>query len=153
MNTELIFLILLLIWLFLVIVVKPYIKILHARKKQKIFNEIFGEDWKEKFIESLKDTNKENKLMKSGAVPTEADIELYYKMYLKKWELNHDDSYIWDTATPMKYEEFKKRAMEEKYNFLVSMTCDMFIGGFNQPQSMIRYRDYKQIVLEEKGKL
>lgn len=123
------------IYLFYELIIRPYkIKQLHLKTDEAV-NTI---------VERLKEDRKENQLMLSGAIPTNEDIALYYKMYLKKWELDHVDT--WDVTDPMTFENFKKQAMELKYKFLVGMTSDMFIGSPFGNMEMIKIRNYRALI-------
>lgn len=108
-----------------------------------------------------------NKINRDKSV-TDGDINLYYKMYLKKWELDHEDEWITDKIKPMEFEEFEKRAKEKSetimvtdkigyykiggWEFLESMVSDLFVG-IGPNRQMIRYRNYKTMVeADEKEK-
>lgn len=100
--------------------------------------------------EDIKMVEEENRLLKSHVVPTDEHIEMYYKMYRKKWELDHEDQWETDAVKPMKFEDWEKRAKENVntvggYSFLISHTMDVFIGSCDGG-SMMRYRNYREMI-------
>ena len=89
-------------YLFYRLIIYPYLKqkIEDAEKAKAITMKEFEKSLKR----GIERTIKENNLLKSKNIPTDEDIEKYYKMYLKKLEL--DDQ--WTTDPPMPFEEFEK---------------------------------------------
>jgi len=101
---------------------------------------------------ALKEYKEEMDLINSNKMPTDEDIKLYYKMYLKKCELDHKDEWITYNIQPYTFEEWKKMARTQRYYFLIAETCDMFIGMYPNVQ-MIRNIDYRKIVENEKKEI
>lgn len=131
MNIELILLIYWILALFCFIVWFPYIR---QNRKRDFLNKVMGK---------LKEKQEEDELVASDKTPTDEHINLYYKMYMKKWELDHVDEWETDLVQPMTFEKFEGEAKKKKYYFLVASTSDMFIG---MPPVMVRYRNYKKMV-------
>ena len=140
--------------LFIIIVVLPSVAKRmdkSEREKEKI------EHIKKAWGEALKEAAHETELMNSGKVPTDEDIQLYYKMYLKKKEM--DAMQQWTTEEPMPFEEWEKKAKDVNdsdfnyggYKFMVRATCDYFMGGFGGSSSG-RIHDYKKMVLADEAK-
>ncbi len=131
------------IFLFFTIIVIPYYK----EKAMRMA------DFEEKMMFSIRESMEENALIESGKMPTDEHIQLYYKMYMKKFELDRESNNDWDVSEPMNFEEFEKKAKScldtvGGYRFIIGQTMDMFIGGFDGG-SMIRYRDYRKMVEKE----
>jgi len=73
--------------------------------------------------------------------PTDEQVNLYYKMYLKKRECDDE----WTTHEPIILNEFKLL----KHEIMYAMSCDAFMGGFNSPPTMIRFNNYESMVKKE----
>lgn len=131
MNNELTLLIYCCILAFYFIVWLPYTR---QNEKHAFLNKVKGK---------LKEKQEEDELVASDKTPTSEHINLYYKMYMKKWELDHVDEWETDLVQPMTFEKFEGEAKKKKYYFLVASTSDMFIG---MPPVMVRYRNYKKMV-------
>lgn len=131
MNNELTLLICCILVSFYFIVWLPYIR---QNEKHAFLNKVKGK---------LKEKQEEDELVASDKTPTDEHINLYYKMYMKKWELDHVDEWETDLVQPMTFEKFEGEAKKKKYYFLVASTSDMFIG---MPPVMVRYRNYKKMV-------
>ena len=135
--------------LFIIIVVLPSIAKKMDEREKRI--EHIKKEWKKAIDESVKET----KLMNSKDIPTDEDIELYYKMYLKKKEIEARSQ--WTTKEPMSFEHWKNRATNVNntsdmqyggYLFMIRYTSDIFMGG-----TCSRIFDYKSMVLaDEKEK-
>lgn len=106
---------------------------------------------KESFRKSAEETAK----LRSGEMPTDEDIDKYYRMYCKKFELDNRDQ--WTTLEPMPFEEFETEAKKEEpdgisrvgWGFLISMTSDAFTFDPGSGQStMMRFRDYESMIEE-----
>jgi hypothetical protein len=108
---------------------------------------------------SILESGRQTRLMNSKEIPSDKDIDKYYRMYLKKFELDNDE--IWTTNDPMSFEQFYKEAKSESkqeglllsgyetsgWKFLISMTSDAFSFDPKTGQStMWRYRDYESMV-------
>ena len=101
-------------------------------------------------MKSAEETN----LMNSGEIPSDEDIDKYYKMYCKKFELDNRDQ--WNTAEPMSFEFWTKCAKndfeEEQFGnvgwkFMIAKTSDMFSFDPSTGQStMMRFRDYEELI-------
>lgn len=132
-------------WLFIIIVIKPMV---YERRRKQLLSRTH------KITQDMGDItlSAEVGLLDPNKEPTDDDIQLYYKMYKKKWELDHKDQWITDHIKPMTFEEFEEGAKREKFLFLERMTCDMFVG-FPPNTQMIRCNDYKAMVeAEERSK-
>lgn len=105
---------------------------------------------------SILESARQTRLMNSNEIPSDEDIDKYYRMYLKKFGLDNDD--IWTTNDPMSFEQFYKEAKSEPkqegllphyggWKFLISMTSDAFSFDPKTGQStMWRYRDYESMI-------
>jgi len=102
----------------------------------------------DRMYESLMDSIEETKLLRSKEVPTDDDIILYYKMYLKKKELEARSE--WTAEDPMSFEKWEEIAKKEGYGYryMIGRTSDAFIG-FAPDTVYQRFTDYKQLVEEE----
>lgn len=155
-----ILLIIVIVYLFYRMVIRPY---KDYKEAQKILRNELIDDVSNALKESIEKTAKENALLKSGKLPTDEEIEKYYKMYLKKVELND----IWNTYT-VSYEDFEKRAKNSNiiintleldngeklefgksggFSYLFEMTSDAFING-----KCVRFRDYEGMIKEDEKK-
>ena len=117
----------------------------------------FLEDMKKGIEKSIEETKK----MKSGEIPSDEDIKKYYKMYLKKFDLDNRDQ--WTTEESMSFEKFEKDAKSNEkqegiirkrqgWEFLIAMTSDAFSFDPVSGQSiMYRYRDYEELVEEDEN--
>ena len=115
------------------------------QKRKKMMND---------FQKYIKEAATETALINSSEEPTDSDIELYYKMYLKKWELDHANEWTTDNLQPINFETWKQKAKDINsggYRFIISKTMDYFIG-FPPNMNMGRYRDYKTMVENETEK-
>ena len=106
------------------------------------------EQWKKSMIKSAEESD----LMRENDVPDDESIAKYYKMYLKKWELDNEDT--WTTCTPMSFKDWEKDAKSEpkefgrvRWQFMIAMTSDTFMGfpGSNT-HVMMRHRDYESMI-------
>jgi hypothetical protein len=137
------------LYLFWLIVIKPTLrakKHIHIIEDQEILDSII----------------EESKLLKSTKIPTDDHILKYYKMYLKKDEIEKRDT--WTTKQPMSFDEWKDRAKiptktemisdnmgfqtNGGYQFMISMTCDMMVGMPPNHQ-YIRCYDYAAMVEQD----
>lgn len=105
--------------------------------------------------ESLEKSFEETLLMKKNDLPDDESIAKYYKMYLKKFELDNTD--VWNVEDPMTFEEFEmnaKRDIDEigfrvRWQFMIAMTSDAFMYTPGSGTStMMRYRDYEELIKE-----
>ena len=111
----------------------------------------------DRLYESLIDSIEETKLLRSGEIPTDDDILLYYKMYLKKKEL--EDRSEWTTHEPMSFEKWEETVRSASttpegrnlgYQYMIGRTSDAFIGSpLDGNMSYQRFTNYKQLVEEE----
>lgn len=125
--------------------------LLDMRKAKK-----FHKVWTDSIKKSLEDSVKQTRLMNSKEIPSDEDIDKYFKMYLVKFDMDNDD--IWTTSNPMSLEQFYKEAKslpkEEGllphyggWKFLISMTSDAFSFDPKTGQStMWQYRDYESMI-------
>jgi hypothetical protein len=101
-------------------------------------------------IPLLQEIADETNLLQSNEIPTDEHILLYYKMYLKKWELDHKELTLPDSVKPMQFDEWEKiaKTMDEYggYNFIISNTMDVFISMNGRCGSMMRCNDYRKMV-------
>lgn len=117
----------------------------------------------------IKDPNlskKEIELLNSDELPNDDDILKYYKMYLKKFEINTEDQ--WTTAKPRPFDDWERIAKtptkrhiskNSKFGFqvaggwlfMISCTCDAMIG-IPPNQVYHRYHDYEAMVKEDDEK-
>jgi len=104
---------------------------------------------------SLIDSIEETRLLRSGEIPTDGDILLYHKMYLKKKEFEARSE--WTTHEPMSFEKWEEAVRSASttpeghnlgYQYMIGRTSDAFIG---MPPNMSyeRFTDYKKLVEEE----
>lgn len=118
----------------------------------------------EEYKKGLEKYSEINEKIKKGVIPTDEEIDLHYKMYLKKFEMDKDENQ-WDVTEPMdfvSFEEEAKRPTEkvdidaEKglyfnkfggWEFLIQMTSDMCVDG-NQ---FVRFHDYEGMVRREEN--
>lgn len=149
-------LVIVIVYLFYRIVIKPLTKIYDRGLEYDLHKGI-----DKALNESLERTKKENELLKR--LPTEEEIKLYYKMYLKKLELSD----TWNTYQ-VPFEEFEERAKNPNvvynsielgngdkidfgksggFSYLFEMTSDLFMGG-----KCIRLMDYEKLVEEDEKK-
>jgi hypothetical protein len=106
--------------------------------------------------ESLKKSAEETMLLKSNEIPSDEDIDKYYRMYCKKFELDNRDQ--WNTAEPMTFEFWEKCAKNDfeveqfgrvKWQFMIAKTSDMFSFDPSTGQStMMRFHDYEEMIDE-----
>lgn len=133
------------LYLLWVIVIKPLIRDMNSNSK--LFNPFLN-------IEEIE-------LLTNDRTPTEEDIVLYYKMYIKKFEMMKEQE--WTTQQPMSFKTWEDRAktktkvtqmgkdmafvMTGGYQYMIPMTCDTMIG---LPPNQIyqRHNDYKSMVLK-----
>jgi len=103
----------------------------------------------------------EIKLLTNMHTPTEEDIVLYYKMYIKKFDIMKEQE--WTTQQPMGFKTWEERAktktkitqidkklsfvMTGGYQYMIPMTCDVMFG-IPPNQIYHRYHDYKSMVLK-----
>jgi hypothetical protein len=114
--------------------------------------------------ESLKKSREETEKLRSGEIPSDEDIEKYYKMYCKKFEIDNKDQ--WTTREPMSFEKFEKEAKtlpedtdlgdgmklhkREGWEFLIAQTSDSFMFDPKTGQStMMRFTDYESMIDKE----
>lgn len=134
------------LYLLWVIVLKPLIKDIKSRQLN-LFNPNLNID--------------EIKLLANDHTPTEEDIVLYYKMYIKKFDMMKEQE--WTTQQPMSFKTWEDRAKTKTkispmskdmafvvtggYQYMIPMTCDTMIG-IPPNQIYHRYHDYKNMVLK-----
>lgn len=128
------------IYLFIRIVIVPAINRFNVKQTEL----------SKKIIEAIEDDRKETELLQSGKMPTDEHIELYYKMYVKKFELDHEDEWSTQIPEPMSFSEFEKRAKMcldtvGGYPFIIGSTMDMFMHG-PDGNAMMRCRDYRGMI-------
>ena len=110
-------------------------------ERMAIESQIFSDELKKSLEKSAEETMK----MKSGETPSDEDIDKYYRMYCKKFELDTEDE--WTTAELLTFEEFEKDAKDKGYRFLISMTSDAFSFDPSTGQSIMwRHRDYEAMI-------
>jgi len=113
-------------------------------ERMAIESQIFSDELKKSLEKSAEETMK----MKSGETPSDEDIDKYYRMYCKKFELDTEDE--WTTAELLTFEEFEKDAKDKGYRFLISMTSDAFSFDPSTGQSVMwRYIDYESMIDED----
>ncbi len=139
-----------------------WIKIMwRKRKLEKTGLDFSGIDMKQMMNPTLSIYELEK--MESNEIPTDNEIELYYLMYLKKFELDRVDD--WSVEEPMSFVDFEKHSksltetINEKgetitivipggYRWMISKTVDAFIGI--PPNGIYhRYVDYESLVEED----
>ena len=108
------------------------------------------DQWKE----SIKKSFEETALMQENEVPDDESIAKYYKMYLKKFELDNADQ--WNTAEPMCWQQWEREAKGDpdsnqffrvRWSFMIAMTSDAFMFSPEDGSStMMRYRDYESMI-------
>ena len=93
---------------------------------------------------ALSKTELEN--MEADWLPTDDEILKYYKMYVKKFQLDRENK--WSVEEPMLFEEWEKRAKATGgYRYMIGHTVDAFIGS---PYTIYhRYRDYEKLVQDD----
>ena len=117
-----------------------YIVVKHKRDMRRINSVI------DRMKKSLLKSAEETKLMQSEEIPTNEDIDKYYRMYLVKFEEDNKDQ--WNTAEPIPFEKFKERAKD--YRYLISMTSDIFsFDPVTGHSTMYRFRDYDEMIEED----
>lgn len=146
------------IWSLWKMVLKPLLNNLLFKKRLRKRLALFGDNFY-----SIKEPNltawENEKLNDYEAIPSEAEILKYYKMYCKKWELDNAD--VWTTHQPMEFEDFEKNCktptqihkpngnfgfmVSGGYMYMISKTCDAFVG-FPPNQVLMRYRDYERLI-------
>lgn len=111
-------------------------------RRMSIESQLFSDELKESLEKSAEETEK----MTSGEIPSDEDIDKYYRMYLKKFELDTEDE--WTTAEPIPFEEFEKDAKKDDgWRFLIRMTSDAFSFDPSSGQAIMwRYRDYEEMI-------
>jgi len=120
-----------------------------SKKEWKILEQ-YGIDMKKNIAKSCEETA----LLKENDLPDEESISKYYKMYLKKFELDNVDT--WSTEEPIPFDIWEEAAKADKpeggfprvrWAFMISMTSDAFMFD---PESghatMMRYRDYEEMI-------
>jgi hypothetical protein len=127
----------------------------------RIANKKKDTEFKKDLGEALERGKKEGDYIKVNKIPSDEDIDFYFKMYLKKRELT--DKEQWDTDEPMPFKEWKKKAKtptEYKsigdmtqisiggWMFMVSQTSDGMLG-IPPDQTYIRTVDYAKLVEED----
>ena len=119
---------------------------LKSRKEWKKIN-AYLESVKKGLLKSVE----ENKLMAENEIPDAESISKYYKMYLKKYELDHADQFT--TIEPMSFEKWEEQAIDDpgewkqvRWKFMVAMTSDMFMFDPNGKSTMMRFRDYEALI-------
>ena len=134
------------IWIVFIIVV--YCIIFYKEKNNK-------DDLKEimdGMVNGLKKTVEENQKLKSGEIPSIEDINKYYKMYCKKFEIANRDQ--WTTSEPMTFDDWLQKVEKEgklAWYFMISQTSDAFTFDPSTGQSsMYRFHDYESMIEEEK---
>lgn len=147
MENHVIYLVLFSAFLFYFLVIRPYL----LRRKADEFH-----DLAQKLFADMEKTINENKLLKSDAVPSEEDVIKYYKMYVKKFELDTKNPDHWSAEddVPLTLDEWKaalKKHIESGgrgYAYLIANTSDLMIGF---PPNCIYQRmiDYEELVLQE----
>jgi hypothetical protein len=120
----------------------------------------------DKVKESVLKSCEETRLMNGKEIPSDEDIDKYYRMYCKKFELDNKNQ--WTTLKPIPFEEFEKKAKvapsQEKipmddgkeqlvinkrggWSYLISMTSDMFsFDPVSGQSTMMRFRDYESMI-------
>lgn len=144
-------------FLFYFMVIRPLLKE-KTRKNMEKFNAL------KSIIEKAVFNDIEmNKKIDSDEIPSDEDILLYYKMYLKKFELDRKNE--WNVESPLSFEKFQEQAKKERktiidgelffienvgWSYIISKSCDSFIyDTLTGKRMMWQYRDYKKLVLEE----
>ena len=132
------------------------------RKLEKIGLDFSNVDMKQMLNPFL--SNYELEKMESDDIPNDEEIELYFKMYLKKFYLDRENE--WSVEVPTSFEEFDERCKTppttiinengetisfikpDGYRWMISKTVDAFIGF---PPNMVyqRYTNYEKLVREE----
>lgn len=129
---------------FYYIVLVPYARQLHEQKMKEQLQNFMSE-----FATKAHELDAENIRMQSNEPPNEEEIDLYYKMYIKKHDLTAQTQ--WNTAQPMTPEYFKEEALKNGFKWLVANTSDLMIG-IPPNTSFVRTTDYKALVLEDEAK-
>lgn len=126
------------------------------RKEEKVEEKI-----KNRYPATFPYWNEDEKINDYKNLPSEDEIQKYYKMYVKKFEL--DTQNIWTTQKHVTYKAYRERAKKLSepvrlgkiiitrpggYQFLISTTTDSVI---RQPDNVIfvRYKDYQAMVEED----
>ena len=96
----------------------------------------------------------ETELMRENNIPTDENINKYYKMYCKKFEMDNRDQ--WNTAEPMPFEFWEKCAKNDfeeeqfgrvKWQFMISMTSDSFSFNPSTGEStMMPFHNYDEMI-------
>jgi hypothetical protein len=96
----------------------------------------------------------ETALMRGDTLPNDEEINKYYKMYCKKFEMDNRDQ--WNTAEPMSFEFWEKCAKDDfeeeqvgrvKWDFMIAKTCDMFsFDPVTGQSTMTRFCDYEKMI-------
>ena len=121
--------------------------LLKKRKSKRL-----GLDFKQTVIPIM--SKYEIKKIKSNDIPTDKEIDLYYKMYLMKFKLDRKN--IWHVEKPMEFKEFNKlsKTITEGftcgYKFMILETIDLFVG-YPQNARYIRCINYEKLVKENKN--
>ena len=126
-------------------IVLLYDKVVKAPRREAVLK-----IWKK----SLEKSFEETLLMKKNDVPDDESIAKYYKMYLKKFELDNAD--VWNAAEPMSWVQWEREAKGDpesnqffnvRWKFLIAMTSDAFIYSPGAGAStMMRYRNYEDMI-------
>lgn len=113
----------------------------------------FLKEMRKTLLKSAEETG----LMNSDKIPSDEDIDKYYRMYCKKFELDNRNQ--WNTAEPMSFEFWEKCAkddFEEKqvgrvgWKFMIAKTSDAFSFDPSTGQStMMRFRNYEELIDED----
>jgi hypothetical protein len=126
------------------------IALLRHKRKSKLYHSMIDE-----WTDSVKKSFEETALLKSDEIPDDESISKYYKMYLKKFELDNEDN--WTTINPISFEIWEEAAKKQKdpeslfprvgWSFMISMTSDCFMFDPESGHStMIRYRNYESMI-------
>ena len=124
------------------------LKLLLKKRKTKRL----GLDFKQTVIQIM--SMYETKKIKSNDIPTDKEIDLYYKMYLMKFKLDREN--IWHVEKPMEFKKFNRlsktipEGFTGGYKFMILETIDLFVG-FPPNAICIRCINYEKLVKENKN--
>lgn len=113
------------------------------------------EEYSKALSKSIAKSVEETKLLRENEIPDDESISKYYKMYLKKFELDHVDQ--WTTVDPISFEVWEEGAKADKpeghilprvrWEFMIAMTSDAFMfDPSTGTSSMMRYHDYEEMI-------
>ena len=114
-------------------------------RKRKIRNAQI-DAWLAEIKRSMLESADETKKLRSGEIPPDTEILMYYKMHLKKLEIEARNT--WSAEEPISFEEWEKNAKtEDGWRYIIGMTSDAFVGI--PVTEFQRFHDYRAMVKED----